>query len=236
MSTRFVSIALVGILLISASSFMMGQARLHVVGGTRVDFGEMYATSEKRLVPLVNIGTDTLVISNVGSSCHCTGTLFSNDHIAPGDTGYLSVSFDTRSYAGLVEKSISMTTSDTSQKHVSLIVIGTVVKTLEFDPEYFYFSTRVDSLTTKTLGVKNSSKETIKILSIKPASNLIHVTAESMELKPEEETTLTAVIRPTTAGTLNGDIEIITDHPRNALFTMRYFALVKAAKSTPTLK
>lgn len=236
MSTRFVSIALVGILLISASSFMMGQARLHVVGGTRVDLGDMYATSVKQLVPLVNAGTDTLVISNVGSSCHCTGTLVSNDHIAPGDTGFLAVTFDTRGYSGPVEKSISMTTSDTSQKHVNLTVIGTVVKTLEFDPEYFYFSTRVDSLTTKTLTVKNSSKETIKILSIKPASDVIRVTAESNELRPEEETTLTAILRPTTSGTLNGDIEIITDHPRNALFTMRYFALVKSAKSTSTSK
>ena len=236
MRTRYNTIALVSMLLISASSFMLGQPRLRVVGGTQVDLGDMYATSVRKLVPLMNDGTDTLVISNVGSSCHCTGTLVSKDHIAPGDTGYLAITFDTRGYSGPIEKSISMTTSDTSHKHVSLRVIGTVVKTLEFEPEYFYFSTQVDSLTTKTLTVRNSSKETIRILSIKPASDIIRVTSESNELKPDEETTLTAVIRPTTSGTLNGDIDIITDHPRNALFTMRYFALVKSAKSTPTSK
>ena len=79
------------------------QPALTVVGGTRFSFGDITSTSPvERIVTLRNTGTDTLVIEDVLAICGCTGTLLSSDHIAPHDSGSLSISFNPGSFSGKV--------------------------------------------------------------------------------------------------------------------------------------
>ena len=130
----------------------------------------------------------------------------------------------------MVEKFISFSTNETGHEQVSLSFHATVNKTLEFDPEYFYFSTYPDSAATKELSVRNSSKQLIRILSIHPSSALIAVTTTDNRIEPGEEIALSGSIRLKYAGTFSGNVEITTDHPKVPVFTIRYFALVKEKK------
>ncbi len=212
------------------SGALSAQPRLSITGGTTFDFGELYASSAKKLLTLLNTGKDTLVITNVSASCGCTGALLSNAHIAPRDSGILAITFDAKRFSGPVEKAVSFLTNDKTQPHVTVTFRATVNKTLEFDPEYFYLSTFADSLVTKEMMVKNSSKQTITLLRITPHSGLISVMATKNAIEPGEDITLSCSGKFSEARTFSGNIEIATDHPMAPLFTIRYFALVKGNK------
>ena len=211
---------------LSAAS-LFSQPKLHLVGGTTVDFGDVYSASAQKFLTLRNAGRDTLVISNVSASCGCTGALVSHDHIAPGDSGILAITFDAKRFDGAVEKTVSFASNDKSQEHVSVKFHANVHKTLECDPEYFYFSTHPDSLSTKELSLKNSSKQKIRLLRINVPTDLISVQASRMEIEPGDEIMLQASGSFKAPGTFRGNIEISTDYPIVPTFTLRYFAFVK---------
>ena len=97
-----------------------GQPKLHVVGGTSFDFGDVYSTSASKVLTIQNLGRDTLIIFNVGTSCGCTAALASEDHIPPGDSGTVSITFDAKRFSGKVEKLVSLTTNDTSQRYIAI--------------------------------------------------------------------------------------------------------------------
>src|ERR1043166_8182345 len=132
-------------------SYLFGQSKLVIVGRNVLEFGVVYTPSIERFITLKNTGTDTLSISNVSTTCGCTAALLSNAHLAPGDTGTLSIKFDAKRYSGKVQKTVSMNTNDPTQKHININFTADVVKSLDFDPEYMFFSTTVDSTTESTL-------------------------------------------------------------------------------------
>lgn len=229
----FRSGALAFAMLCALLHFGVAQPKLIVVGGTTPDFGEVYTPTTERLITLKNAGTDTLTITDLSTSCGCTAALVSNDNIAPGDSGRLSVKFDVRSYSGKVGKSISMNTNDTTQKHVSIKFSANVIRSLSVDPEYFFFSTTVDSLAEKSIVITNSSSQTIRILSVKPSSDFISVQLSQDKLEPGEEATLTGTILPRVSGTARGSIDILSDFQPYPTHSVTYFAHAKARKSKP---
>ncbi len=72
------------------------------------DFGKMLQ-KERRTAEFVftNTGRETLQLPPPRASCGCTATLLSTTHVAPGDTGRISVDFTAFSgVTGVVEKTI----------------------------------------------------------------------------------------------------------------------------------
>jgi len=214
--------------LLAACGF--SQPKLEIVGGETFDFGDIWTTSAVKLVTLNNRGTSKLAISKVSAACGCTGLLLSEAEIPPGKSGTLQITFDASRFSGKVEKSLTFETNDTTHRRVGIKFTANVNKTLEFDPEYFYFSTFPDSLASKDITIKNFSSTPIRILSITPSSNAISVSSSSNEIPAGEDTELTATLKVKSAGTASGNIIITTDHPKVPKFTLRFFALVKATK------
>jgi hypothetical protein len=58
-----------------------------------------------------NIGTDTLLIDRVETTCGCTAAIASANRIAPGDTGQINVRFDTGGKVGAVNKPVFVFTN-----------------------------------------------------------------------------------------------------------------------------
>ena len=78
-----------------------------------VDFGR--ARQEKTLrapVTLTNIGAKPLEILHVGADCSCTGAAPLQTSIAPGASTQLEVSFDTRTYQGLIRRRVVLQTTE----------------------------------------------------------------------------------------------------------------------------
>lgn len=224
---RLISISAIGILSLSYAS---SQPKLDLIGGTGFDFGEIWTPTAKKLLTLRNRGNDTLIISNVSASCGCTGALISHDHIAPGDSGLLSITFDASRFGGKVEKFISFESNDTSQKHITITFHANVNKTLDFEPGHFYFSTYPDSLVTKEVTIANSSSATIHILKLQTSSTDFIVSSSATEIGPGEHITLTGSISIKQTGTFRGNVTIITDHPVVPRYTLNYFVLSKEKK------
>jgi hypothetical protein len=220
-------------LLMLCAPFCFSQSKLLIVEGTSPDFGDIYTPTAERFLTLKNIGKDTLTISGVSTSCGCTAALVSKDHIPPGQSGTVSIKFDAKRFTGPVQKGISMNTNDETQKHVNITFKANVIKSLECDPEYFFFSGMIDSTDERTITIQNTSSQTIHILSFKPSSNFISVKLSDKELEPNEEATLTGTIHPTEAGTVRGDIEFVTDFSPYPKISVGFFAYTKPKKAKP---
>ncbi|HDS01855.1 MAG TPA: DUF1573 domain-containing protein, partial [candidate division Zixibacteria bacterium] len=73
------------------------------------DFG--FFATDARVVhtyPIVNRGNDTLRITKVRPGCGCTVAPLDKSNIAPGDTAYLDMYFDSKRLTGLVKKGITI--------------------------------------------------------------------------------------------------------------------------------
>src|SRR5262249_349111 len=132
---------------------LTAQPKLLIVGGTKHDIGDIYTGSARFAITLRNVGRDSLKISNVSTSCGCTAALMSTEKIAPRDSGRLEVTFNGSAYRGKVEKLISLVSSDTSQKYVTIKFDANVVPNISFDPPHLYFATIADSATTDTFEI-----------------------------------------------------------------------------------
>jgi len=206
-------------------SYLIAQPRMNVVDGLRFDFGKIYVgTSVKRVLTIENQGTDTLVISDISSSCGCTGTLLSNDRIAPGKSGALEITLDTRGITGATTKAVTFKTNDLNHKDVRIVFSATVERIVELNPEYlFYGNIRLDSVGIKELNIKNVSKEDMRILSVKSEPNFLSVKSANKVIKPNETYTMLIEFRPEKAGVIKGDLIINTDNPNIPTLNLRYY-------------
>lgn len=78
-------------------------------------------------IPYVNTGDEELVIIAARASCGCTSPRFDNTTLAPGDTAYLTVSFDPAGRPGRFNKKITVDTNTEPQRstlHITGVVIG----------------------------------------------------------------------------------------------------------------
>lgn len=69
-----------------------------------------------------NAGTAPLIISNVRTSCGCAAALISKREIAPGKTGEIKITFNTKGYAGNQTKLIYVDSNDPRQPKTQLAV------------------------------------------------------------------------------------------------------------------
>lgn len=74
-----------------------------------------------------NTGKTDLVISNVVASCGCTVPSFPKEPIAPGETEFINVQFDSKGRSGNFTKEITVY-SNTIPNSVQLIIKGNIVK------------------------------------------------------------------------------------------------------------
>jgi uncharacterized protein DUF1573 len=210
------------------------QPRLDLVGGTTFDFGDVYAgTTVHHDVTLKNAGTDTMVISDVSTSCGCTGTLMSSDHVPPNGSGILSISFNSARYSGNVSKVVTLNTNDTAHGHVRITFSANVIKSLSLDPEYLVFHTRPDSDVTEDLSIVNTGSSPVRILSATSSSDRLRIKITSDKMEPGDGSVLKCTLSPGGEGVLNGTITIKTDREKIPVLSVRFFALVGAKGARP---
>ena len=219
--------------LIALSCLLVAQPKVDVIGGTNLDFGNLYTgNTYKQNVTLRNIGTDTLIVTNVSASCGCTGTLMTNDHIVPGDSGVLSITFNPSRFGGKVEKAVTFDVNDTTKGHVRVVFKANVIKVVEVSPEYLMFRITQDSTGYGSVTIKNIGQDSIHILSAMPSSDDIQVTFSKNAIQPGGEREIEVSFKPKSTGTVKGTLNILTDDEHVPTISMRYFALVSGESSS----
>ena len=204
------------------------QPKLVIPSGTTLNFGDIWSQSAQRLVAIRNRGNDTLLVTNVSASCGCTGVLMSNDHIAPGDSGTLAITFDASRFDGAVEKYVSFESNDKQNAKVVITFHANIHKTLQFDPSHFYLLTSPDSVQSGEINIHNASTRSIRILSVSAEPDQLTLTTNGTEIGPGEDMTLTGTPKSLNPGTYRGDIVVTTNHPEMPRFSFRYFIYVKS--------
>jgi hypothetical protein len=208
------------------NTLLLSQPKLFIVGGTQIDFGDVpNFTPTKRTLVIKNIGTETLILSEVGATCGCTATLLSNDHLAPKDSALLYITFDAKRFIGQVEKMVSMVTNDDAQRSVEIKFTANVIKMLDINPEYFYVRAAKNSPVSQSIKIKNLGTENIKILSVLSSLDILKPHLSKDIIKPNEEVTLTVTFLSKSMGTTNGNINIKTDNPKASLLSIRFFGI-----------
>ena len=83
------------------------------------DFGEISeGTVAEHVFTFTNEGDGPLIISNAKGSCGCTVPIWPRNPIAPGQTGEIKVSFNSKGRAGKQDKRVTLTTNAVPQTKV----------------------------------------------------------------------------------------------------------------------
>ncbi len=107
-------------ILITGSSSLFPQAILSL-DKINIDGGIIYNGDVKKARWVMkNIGKDTLVISDLHASCHCTTLKNPKPALAPGESDVLEIEFNSSGFSGRVTKEIIFSTNDTSNESVCL--------------------------------------------------------------------------------------------------------------------
>ncbi len=209
------------------------QPKLEVVGGTTFDFGDIIQGKKvERKVSLMNVGKDTLRIDRVQAGCGCTATLLEAKTVPPGKTTSVNITFDSHNFSGPVSKEVTVYSNDSSNADAKIKFTANITQLLAPNPTYFYFvNGKVDSAMTSTIKLKNVSKETIKILSATCELPKTEITVKQKQLKPEEETELTATFTPTKEGYVSRDVVIKTSNTQQPEMNIKLFCNVRPVET-----
>ncbi len=223
------AISSIAVLLLLTSLTVFGQARIDAVPGTSIEFGEfIQGQKAQKVVQLKNIGMDTLRIGEVKAACGCTATLLSKKNLGPGEMSDLSITFDTHAYTGRVTKQVYIASNDSANPKLTISFTANITPVLMISPQYFAFEkATMDTTMYRTINIKNGlQKESVKITSVHSDSSAIKLTLLKNELMPGEQTQLQAEFHPTKPGSLQGDVELTTDHPNLPVLKIHYYSWV----------
>lgn len=177
---------------------------------------------------VMNVGTGSLEISNVKSSCGCTVAEMAKKSLAPGEETKVSVTFNLQGKQGPQTKVISVSSNDPDVPVYKLELKGNAVAAIEVEPRFLNYGNVVEELL---------PPQTIKIASNKPeisfnvtgstASDAASFTTEvkTIEAGKKYEIVVTN-IKPLPAGIAQGVINVATDDPKRLTIPVRYHATI----------
>jgi uncharacterized cupredoxin-like copper-binding protein len=162
-----------------------------------------------------NSGDAPLQIKEVTVSCGCTAAKPSASLIAPGKTAEIQVVFDSSSFTGKVQKSISVLTNAGKAPNFTLNMEGTIVEVLQVAPRQLSLGpVKPGAAKQMTVTVTNRDSVSVKLLSVSATTNTLPTKAviKKGELKPGETGTIELTITPRAdAKVMSGYLHIMTD-------------------------
>ena len=137
------------------------------------EFGRIPEGSEvSHVYPIKNIGTDTLKITEIKTSCGCTKAPLNKWAIAPGDSGKIEFIFAAGRHEGEEVKSASISSNDTSLSEVKIFLSGKLVVNISFSLPVTISPSRIDF---DSAGEGSDDKRQLQIRNISPADLTVDV-------------------------------------------------------------
>ncbi len=190
----------------------LAQPRLQVIDGTKIDFGAINrGTIAERNVVLKNVGSDTLVISRVDASCGCTGTMVSDQRIAPGATGALMITFNSKNFTGPIHKTVSVHSNTVEGTTTVIEFVADVIEEVSVDPTAVWFrDAQVGVVATASVLVKNQGKAPLKLLAVKTQLEGLTLKLPADPIEPGKSARIVAEYKPAAARPVLSDGVFIT--------------------------
>jgi hypothetical protein len=229
MKLRHSGVALLATLLTAAAAFAAPE--LSVDKGT-YNFGTI--TQGKKVqhdFVIKNTGDSVLQIKEVSVSCGCTAAKPSSSTILPGKSAEIQVTFDSTSFSGKVEKTVTVISNAGKNPSYTFNIEGNILEQLQVSPHQVSLGQLNQGATKQAVvSVTNRSGSSVKLVSATfSSSSLDAKTAiKKAELKPGETGTvqLSVTARPD-AKVLSGYLHIVTNHPQKKEITVPVYASVR---------
>lgn len=204
--------------LLTASSILFAQPQIYFPNGTIQDWGKVKPIDHplNARIPIKNIGTDTLYITNVQPTCGCTTAPLQKDKLAPGEETIIFVTLSIRNYEGKINKTININSNDKKNSLVVLELQADIVREVFVSPGNFvsFIDAEVGKNILQKLNIDNNSDRDVKlkIAEITPPNLKLNL-KDGQIIEKGKSFTLEINYNPTTSGVIKGKILIITDHP-----------------------
>ncbi|HVZ41430.1 MAG TPA: DUF1573 domain-containing protein [Candidatus Kapabacteria bacterium] len=223
------SVALPGLLVVSLAAVgcngmkspstagASGKPKIMIVGGDSVSWGRVSPGTLQRELKIVNVGGDTLRISDVHPSCGCTTAPLDRKNLGPGDTGVVKISLDALNRKGDLHKSISITTNDSARPRIDVPLTAFVVREMELYPDFFPVvdSAKPGVERATTITVRNIGDKPVKVdapfMQNAPEMVVWFDQTAPKELAPGDSMKVTAHVKPIKAGTTSAEVIFNTD-------------------------
>ena len=93
------------------------------------NFGTIKEGEKKETtIKVSNIGTGTLEIKNIRTSCGCTAVLMNSKKLKPHESDELKIMFNSKNMEGDVARTITLTTNDPKNPNKVIVIIAKVIK------------------------------------------------------------------------------------------------------------
>ena len=183
-TTRVFSIFILGFLFLSCSVFVWSQEATEYPVFTcdeRVhDFGKIRETESFAIHEFVvkNTGQVPLVISHVLTSCGCAQPEWSKNPIAPGEEGFVIVTYDMKNRPGPFNKNITVYTNEQRLRQV-LTIMGDVIPkpetlnvlfqdtigTVQLErTDFMFYTVRPQDILSTEMWIRNFGEEDVHLI------------------------------------------------------------------------
>lgn len=176
---------------------------------------------------VMNVGTGTLEISNVKSSCGCTVAEMAKKTLAPGEETKVSVTFNLQGKQGPQTKVISVSSNDPDVPVYKLELKGNAVAAIEVEPRFINYGNVVDELLgPQTIKITSNKPEiTFNVTGAESSDKAFTTEVKTIEAGKKFEIVVTNV-SPLQAGIAQGVINVTTDDPARKTIPVRYHATI----------
>ncbi|MCK5572945.1 MAG: DUF1573 domain-containing protein [Bacteroidetes bacterium] len=193
------------------------QPRIEIVGGTSLDLDTLYSGDVvERNVTVRNTGDQTLHIRDVKASCGCTGTVLSSDSIAPGGSGTILISFNSKNFVGRVSKKVTVVSNADNDRALVIEFTATVKQELVLQPVQFWFKDAdVGRANTAKIILRNEGAEELTVKGYTTRLKGFTLTFPTEPVQPGDEITLVAEFVPEKAASVVAEAMFLqTSNPR----------------------
>ncbi|MEP7219559.1 MAG: DUF1573 domain-containing protein [Bacteroidota bacterium] len=195
------------------------QGKLEIIGGDIHDWGTVAPGKLTAVVEVKNIGAGELNITDVHPSCSCTASPIDKKVLGPGEIGKISIPVDAANKRGLVEKTITIASSDPTAAVKVLRLRATIKQSIMFTPSQYF--TLIDGkvgveMPATTVRITNSGDSAFTVFPPELAKGNVRVRFDmtgKKELKVGEELELKAYITPLDKESISGTVKLKTTDP-----------------------
>ncbi len=215
------------------TDIMHAQAKIVIAGGTSFSIGSIPRGKKvEHDLTIQNPGSDTLVISRVDVSCGCTGSMLAKDHIPPGQSGSLQITFDSKNFRGPIHKTVTVNSNAPGDPAVQITFDGTVIEEVTFTPEFLWFQdVDLGTRVTKTVTIKNEGKSSFRLIGYSTGVAGVNVNLPSGEIQPGDSVVVPVEFVPDKPAPMIADRIIIrTSHPTQPEIPIGFYGNIRTGK------
>lgn len=198
-------------------------------GATEFDFGKVDSGAVvEHVYVFTNTGDQTLEIKDVRPSCGCTTAGDWDKTVAPGQTGKIPVRFNSGGYGGIIHKSVSVTSNDSTKPEVTLQLQGDVWRAFDVTPTYAVFNLMPERQTIDSQTVKIVSNNDQPVTVSDPTCSNPAFTGEVKTVKEGKEFELRVTVNSSNVtGSVSAPITLKTSSTNMPVISVTAFAMMQ---------